>query len=369
MGSEILLYGYGAICFSMILFNLIYNMVLRGSEKKLIKVRGNFIASIDQQLEGVQRGERVELQHKKKLKHKLLRVSNMVALDKALETKAQADGDSEIYSYLRELQDMILELAQVYVKRDNLQSAFFAYFISRHTVWEEEYVKRLEELMMEYLKKNSFYCKINALQALCSFGRPESIINALELQDRDTIEIHEKIMTEILFSYKGDHEQLIGLLWQRFDVFSERMKLALLNYIRFRSGNWKQEMYRIMTDVRQDKELRLAAIRYFAKYPWEEVRKDLLAMVLSKDPQQWEAAAISATALASYDGEDVVQSLMSAMGSSNWYIRYNASASLEAHGLGYSQLLDIIRGSDRYAREMVLYRLEESALKKEEQHI
>ena len=363
MGSEILLYGYGAICFGMILFNLAYNVVLSRNEKKLTRIRGSFTAEIKRQMERIRREEPVETRHKKKMERKLLRVKNMVALDKALESEIEKDSAADVY--LREMQDVMLKLAGVYEKRDNLQSAFFAYFVSHHTVWESGYIENLEEQMIRYLKKDSFYCKINALQALCSFAVPETVVRALELQDRDKTEIHEKILTEILLAYEGEHEALISLLWQRFDAFSQRLRLAVLNYIRFQSGKWKKEMYAIMTDPEQDKELRLAAIRYFARYPYEEARPVLLAMVLSKDPMQWEAAAVSATALASYEGEDVVQSLMTAMGSPNWYVRYNASASLEAHGLEYSQLLNIIRGSDRYAREMILYRLEESALEKE----
>ena len=46
------------------------------------------------------------------------------------------------------------------------------------------------------------------------------------------------------------------------------------------------------------------------------------------------------------------------MGSSNWYIRYNASQSLDQLGVEYLDLLDILSGKDRYAREMLEYRLE-----------
>ena len=46
------------------------------------------------------------------------------------------------------------------------------------------------------------------------------------------------------------------------------------------------------------------------------------------------------------------------MHSANWYVRFNASASLEAHGLSYEQMLHGTVGEDRYAREMLAYRLE-----------
>ena len=54
----------------------------------------------------------------------------------------------------------------------------------------------------------------------------------------------------------------------------------------------------------------------------------------------------------------MVDALIQAMYSPNWYIRYNASSSLEAHGLSYEALFQILSGEDRYAREMLNYRLE-----------
>ena len=54
------------------------------------------------------------------------------------------------------------------------------------------------------------------------------------------------------------------------------------------------------------------------------------------------------------------------MHSPNWYIRYNASASLEGLGLSYEGMLRILAGDDRYAREMLSYRMESKRLENQE---
>ena len=95
-----------------------------------------------------------------------------------------------------------------------------------------------------------------------------------------------------------------------------------------------------MTDSRRDRELRYSAIRYFGRYPYPPARAPLLEFLGAGDPERWEYAAISATALAAYPGQDVVNALMEAMHSGNWYVRYNAAVSLEAHGLSYSDLIE-----------------------------
>ena len=61
----------------------------------------------------------------------------------------------------------------------------------------------------------------------------------------------------------------------------------------------------------------------------------------------------------------MVDALLRAMNSSNWYTRSNAAASLEAHGLSYEEMLQVLGGGDRYAREMLSYRLKAKQLEEE----
>ena len=53
------------------------------------------------------------------------------------------------------------------------------------------------------------------------------------------------------------------------------------------------------------------------------------------------------------------------MRSANWYVRNNAAASLEAQGLSYEEMFRVLGGDDRYAREMLSYRLEAKRLEQE----
>ena len=192
----------------------------------------------------------------------------------------------------------------------------------------------------------------------------DAVVKGLEIESAAEAQIHEKITTEILLDFSGDHEKLIGKLWEKFDGFSGGVQLAVLNYIRFQSGQWKDEMLAVMMDEERDKELRFSAIRYFAKYPWEKAEKFIIDLALSEDETKWEGSAICASALASYSGEEVIEALRRSVHSRNWYVRYNAAESLQKLGMNYEKLLDIIRGGDRYAREMVMYRLEENELMK-----
>lgn len=67
---------------------------------------------------------------------------------------------------------------------------------------------------------------------------------------------------------------------------------------------------------------------------------------------------MSVLALAAYPGEHTVEVLKQALSDSNWYIRFNASKSLESFHLPYLEFSDIVEGGDRYAREILQYRLD-----------
>ena len=69
----------------------------------------------------------------------------------------------------------------------------------------------------------------------------------------------------------------------------------------------------------------------------------MLGFVSDKDPANWEYAAIAASALAEYPGEDSVDVLSEAMHSSNWYVRSNSAESLEKLGFRYEDLLGKLR--------------------------
>lgn len=106
------------------------------------------------------------------------------------------------------------------------------------------------------------------------------------------------------------------------------------------------------------------AIRYFGKYYYEPALKYILNFVSNNDASMWEYATVAFSSLEKYSGDDVIKALKKAIHSPNWYIHYQAAQSLDAQHLNYNALFDIINGSDRYAREMMTYRLESGKLQK-----
>ena len=358
MGSEALLYGYGAVCLSMLVFNIVNSMVMKKQEMRLERKCRILAGQVEIQLERIREGGSVDEKHIRYLSWKLSHIKNLVAFDHVMETCLENDQEPGAGEYKKQIQPVILHLAVVYLRRETMQSAYFAYFLSRNGLQSYMAVDALEDILVQYMRKQNLYCRVNALDALCGFGSGESVVKALMLLNQEGGFIHEKILTDGLLAFNGSHDQLMGLLWDKFDRFSGRMQMVILNYTRFKSGDYCESMFRIMVDPGRDKEQRLLAIRYFGRYFYEPAKESLLAFALDQNPLNWEYAAVSVSSLASYPGEQVVTALIDAVHSSNWYVRYNAAASLESHEDYDWEWMDAAGGNDRYAREMLMYRLE-----------
>lgn len=333
MSAQTFLYVYGAVCLSMIVFNIVYGLLLRGSETRMEKRCQHMREMVEQQLGLIRQGYTVSDRHLERLQRRLRHVNDLIAFDRVLASLCSDTDDTAVRDYLQQIQPVILFLAVHYLRRDNVQAGYFSYFLSRYMSKRRLPVDSMQDLLLEYIHKDNLYCRVNALQAMLNGGNEEHIFVALQIQDDGRVFVHEKVLTESLLAYTGDSEALIRQLWEHFDAFSDHTRLAILNFIRFRSGRWHTEMFGVMQDVTRDKELRLAAIRYFGRYPY-------------------------GPALAQYEGTRVIDTLKAALHSENWYVRYAAASSLDAHKVNYADLMDIVMGGDRYAREMMTYRLE-----------
>lgn len=365
MKVEFMIYIYGAVCVCMIAFNLVYNLFLRGSAPRMERRCRKIQAGMEAQLDRIRVEKPVEEAYMADLRHRLCRIANLMAFHQILQENLARDPEA-CREYMRQTRPVILYLAFVYRQKEYMQAGYFAYVLSCYTSDRQMVMDSLQDILLDYVKKPNLYCRFNALKALYHFASPEHIVQALLLQDDGGVFFHEKLITEGLLSYTGDHEALIARLWEEFPSYTVHTQHAILNYIRLRSGNYKEELYGILDDPAADKELRLAAVRYFGKYPYDPARAWLLKFVKDKDPTQWEYATVASASLASYPDNEAICALKEALHSGNWYVRSAAAQSLEHMQVDYTDVMDIASGSDRYAREMMLYRLESRKLQGQE---
>lgn len=66
-GGEMLLYGYGAVCVCMLLFNIVYIFVQKGSDRRLQKKCHRYTDAMLTQLDRLRDGEAMEPRYLRRL--------------------------------------------------------------------------------------------------------------------------------------------------------------------------------------------------------------------------------------------------------------------------------------------------------------
>lgn len=359
MHVEVLVYIYLIVCLSMIGFNCACIIVFKRREKNVKKHAAHFSEEVREQIKRLKNGEDIEEEHCRYLRRKLKRIGNLVAFDETLEAFSK-ESPVQVRQYLNAISQVILYLTLVYSKkRDNTVVTFFPYIISKYKILQGVSLGPVIEMMFNLVKSPSVYCRENALQALYSTGDADCIVRAVKYIDENHIDHNAKLLTDGMLNFAGNAKYLQDRLWRELDSFSVPMKVMILNYFRFGGFKEPERMLKLLEDETQNREIHFACVRYFAKYPYEPAYALLLEMAGGDIGDGFEYAAIASTALGSYPSEKTMEVLKNNLHHKNWYIRFNSSQSLEKLGFTYQAMIDIMEGSDRYAREMLQYRLDQ----------
>jgi len=360
MKVEILIYVYLAVCVAMIGFNIACIFLFRHNDKEIEEKRYYFIGMVREQLDLEEPTE----EHRKYLFKQLSHIKGLMAFDKSLEILSQQEPE-RVQAYLHKLDDLFITLMQKYHRRNEIQAAYFPYLISRYHLFHGEDYPQIHAALAELLHNQSVYSRENALNAIYSIGISKNILEALLIIDSNGYYHHKKLITDGLMTFSGDKEELDRVLWEHLPRFSLNMQLSILDYIRFTSENFKEEMYSLFSD-KYDSEIHYCAIRYFGRYYYEPAYEKLMYFAENENSLHWEYTAITCSSLATYPGERTVEMLKKKLSSRNWYVRYNAAQALDMLGMEYADLIDVVQGEDRYASEIMRYHFDRKKLNERE---
>ena len=361
MKVEILIYAYLAVCAAMIGFNIVCIFLFRIKDKRLERYSSRFVIIVRQTIaDGT-----VTEDHRKFLSKKLKKINNLMAFDKTLE-ELFAQDPSQARDYLRQLLSVFTHLTLEYKKKSEIQAAYFPYIIHKYQVFQGQPISIVMDTMLDLVHSPSLYVRENALQAIYSIGSVQCTIKALWILNESSYYHHSKMITDGLLNFSGDTKQLGERLWENFDRFSNGMQRIIADYFRFSSPDHQERILALLTSPCIDDEIAYSCIRYLGKYAYPPAYPVLTDIIGKHQHDQWIYTAITASALASYPGERTVAILKELLHNPNWHVRFNASQSLMALGLYYTDMVDVFEGQDRYASEIMRYRFDQKNMKEKE---
>ena len=361
MKAEILIYAYLAVCAAMIGFNVVCMFIFHVKDKRLDRYSTRFIKIVHQVIED----QTVTEEHCKYLSKKLKKINNLMAFDKTLE-ELFPQNPKQTKDYIRQLSSVFIYLTLEYKKKSEIQAAYFPYIIHKYKVFQGQPISIVMDTILELVHSPSLYVRENALQAIYSIGSVECAIKALCILNESSYYHHPKMITDGLLNFSGDTKQLGERLWDNFDRFSNQMQRVIVDYFRFSSPDHQERILELLTSRCIDDEIAYSCIRYLGKYAYPPAYPVLTDIVEKYQHDQWIYTSITASALSGYPGERTVAILKELLHSPNWHVRSNASQSLMALGLYYTDIIDVFEGRDRYAGEIMRYRFDQKNMKEKE---
>lgn len=368
---EMILYFYMASCVAVLIFNVLYIFIDKFQGQRLMKKSEDMEMAVRQCMELPDSEILQKEEHFSMLSGELKRVTRLQAFQFAMEKVLKEYPAEAGQKYKKEVRKVFLKLTEVYEKRDSIEQAYFASLIEEFEFGENGSVfDGITNFLLVMVTSSNIYVRENALKAIYASGNKEAVLSAYEKLNDNEIYHSRKLLADGLLGFAGDRDELSGILWSRYAYFSPELLLPVMQFIRFHTGNYREEFCRILEEERTEKELKLEAIRYFRRYPYEPVRETLQNYIRFQEFIDWEYGALSALALEQYPGPDTVEVLKDGLKAVNWYVRLNCAQTL-IEGLKVPQLalFDVYNGKDRYAREILQYVSQKTEIREQEMEL
>ena len=368
---EVILYVYMASCIAVLVFNILYIFIDKYKGRRLEHQRLEMVDEITGQIQQMENGSPAQEDYFSGLVRRLRKLEKLRAFEFSMEEIQRRMPNARTEKYLEHMRRVFLELVPVYEKRDEIEQAYFASLVEKFGIDKGHAgYDGLMDFMIRMIVNKGVYVRENALKALYMMGNKEAVLAAWEKMEDNEIYHSKKLLTDGLLKFTGDRGELARLLFGHRDRFSPRLILPVMQFIRFLGEDFREEFLEIAGKETEDKELRLEAVRYFRKYPYEPAREMLQRFLRYHEYLDWEYAAVAAQALSSYPGPDTVDCLKEGLKASNWYVRLNSADTLIV-GLKIQKkdLFDVYNGRDRYAREILNYVTEKIEIKGQEMEL
>ncbi len=351
-----LIFGYLFVCTLLIAFNIAYIFYSAWNRKQIEKETVRWMIIIESLLSSINE-RRVGNDHLELIKSKTKNTNGLLAYSRALERVNFKDSVKR--KYYEQCATAYQMIVAEYARKDNMDKAFAAYFISKHTPYFGDEYHQIYDLLLSYLENSSVYCRENVLKALYASGNVQALYNMLCRMEEQKIFHHRKLIADGLITFKGNKKALAEILWSHMDMFDENMQIAIINFITATQDDYGEEFMKALQKKHQNIEVTLSLIRYYRRHYYEPILP-MLYDFMNKDINN-SISIVVASVLIKYPTEKTREVLKNSIHHTNWYVRRNSAKSLVEMNISEEDVNSIIESGDVYAMDILRYVMEGSS--------
>jgi len=269
-----------------------------------------------------------------------------------------------IATYINLLEDNSDKITEALIRcKDKTSCGYFAYLLYDLQKRSGTVIKGYKDMLMELLKRDSVYCRENALKVLFQYGDPDVAVEAITLLNQMHENYSSKLMEEILIGYNGDPKALSKALMDVFDELDEFYQVIVVRYLDITNDHiWNEYLKSKLDEAPTD--LICAILRLISKEHSKENKEIFISMIEKyKDCDEITAAPafVAATALSGYKCDyKVAGALWDGITSKHWQLRRNSARTFSSYDLTKEQVEFFTNVDDRYAKDALMYALGEN---------
>ena len=351
---ENILYLYSFVALALIIYNIRELFLINREKEKREYLVNKYNEEIKNKILSLKEEKQIDESYINILAKELGKVDNLLAFRDAM---VKNKDDRYIRLYKDIIYDSFVELSLHYSKKNDMEKALFVYIIGVMEI-ERENSRRLDNIIINFLKNPSVYLVENTIKAFIKLGHKDSLIKTLNILNFNGIYHNEKLVSDGLLEYRGNKLDLAKELWEYRNEWMVSYVIAVIKFIRMIGCDFKEEFYNALKNENLNIEIKLELIRYFGKFKYDKVLDYMIDLFEKEDKVDRNFLIVISTVLSSYPSKRTIEILKKGMTNSNWYIRNNSCSSFLSLKPSQDDINDILNGKDRYAKEALLYQLE-----------
>lgn len=222
--------------------------------------------------------------------------------------------------------------------------------------------KEIKRFAIDNLDSDSLYVRNNALRALQNQKDTSCILVALDKVNNLKKLYNYKVVVDVLDNFKGPKDILNRELINRLDSFNPGLQGIIVDHLINVRNSDKIVVDKMLEllEFSSEKEVITRVTRYFSHIENLKAKPLILKNLLNED---WNIRAVSASAISSYSGDDIVEMLKNRIKDVNYYVRKNSANTL-IQMIDKDELFRLTHNNpDNFAAEILEYSMEVANIK------
>lgn len=277
-----------------------------------------------------------------------------LAYEEYIEQNGYSEKLKQLLSYIVDYEKILTNK----VVRKEYRPSYVLYMISQFRLSTKE----IGEYALKKLNNRSVYVRNNAINVIKHFEQVSIVLEALKQIDSNEHYFNDKILVDFLDNFKGEMCLLDLELLEHIDGFTNNTKKIILEHFRNIGSDGiktKDKILSIISNPKENEEILISATKYFSKIIYKESKPYILN---NMDSEKWALRAISASVISKYCGDGVTEKLRQKLSDKNYFVRYNSALSFVNIEKKDLVIEEIFNNKDRFARETLLYAVDEKGI-------